>query len=236
MTKYVAYYRVSTREQGKSGLGLEAQEATVHRHLTKQDDLIAPPFIEVESGRKAARPELEKALSRCRLMKATLIVAKVDRLTRSASFLETLKAYNVDVVFCDLPGIDGAVGTFMLQQMASVAQLEAGLISERTKAALAARIADPKKGKWDRKSKHHLVPGAGQKEATNAVRQKAQQRAADVLPVIHEIRASGSPSLRQVAAELNHRGITTARGKEWQAVQVKRLLDRDAAESIRASP
>ena len=224
MTKYVAYYRVSTKGQAKSGLGLEAQEATVHRYLKPDDELVAPPFVEVESGRKAARPELERALSRCRLMEATLIVAKVDRLTRSAGFLETILKSGVEVAFCDLPGINGAVGTFLLQQMASVAQLEAGLISERTKAALRAKVE--RDGQWDRNASHHLVPGAGQLAATQAIKDIAERRADDVLPVVQEIRAEGKSSLRDIATALNERGITTPRGSKWQATQVKRLLDR----------
>lgn len=223
MTKYVAYYRVSTRDQGQSGLGLEAQKSTVQRHLAPSDELIEPGFVEIESGRKEARPELDKALSRCRLLGATLIVAKVDRLTRSASFLEKLVKEDVEVVFCDLPGINGAVGTFLLQQMMSVAQLEAGLISERTKAALNARVE--RKGQWDRNASHHLIPGAGQRAAARAVRAKAKRRAKDVLSLVEEIRNEGAVTLRAIAAELNRREIPSARGGKWHPQQVKRVLD-----------
>ncbi len=223
MVKYVAYYRVSTKKQGQSGLGLEAQEATVARHLQSDDELIAPPFVEVESGRRSDRPELTKALARCRVMNATLIVAKVDRLTRSAAFLETVSKSGVPIVFCDFPGVKGAMGTFILQQMASVAQLEAGLISERTKAALKARV-EGKKGQWDRKAKHHLIPGAGQKAATEARQKKAQARASDLKPVVDEIKVEGVTSLGGIAKALNERGIPTARGGQWQAVQVKRMI------------
>ncbi len=223
MTRYVAYYRVSTAKQGQSGLGLEAQEATVARHIKPGDELIAPPFIEVESGKRSDRPELGKALARCRVMDGTLIVAKVDRLTRSASFLETVLASGVPVVFCDLPGVEGAVGEFILRQMANIAQLEAGLISERTKAALRAKVE--RDGQWDRNASHHLVPGAGQEAATKARQEKAKTRASDLLPVIQEIRESGVASFGGIAKALNERGITTARGGKWQAVQVQRVLD-----------
>lgn len=224
MTRYVAYYRVSTDRQGRSGLGLEAQETAIAKSLRpEEDELIAPPFVEVESGKRNDRPELAKALSRCRAMDATLIVAKVDRLTRSASFLETLLESGVPVAFCDLPEIRGAVGRFLLQQMASVAQLEAGLISERTKAALRAKVE--RDGQWDRKAKHHLVPGAGQLAATEARRRRARDRARDLLPIIEEIRKEGTTSLGGIAAQLNARGVTTARGGKWQAVQVKRVLE-----------
>lgn len=226
MTKYVAYYRVSTVKQGQSGLGLDAQEATVARHLQSDDELIAPPFIEVESGKHNNRPELDKALARCRVMGATLIVAKVDRLTRSASFLETVLASGVPVVFCDLPGVNGAVGEFILRQMANIAQLEAGLISERTKAALKAKVE--RDGQWDRNASHHLIPGAGQEAATKARQEKAKARASDLLPVIRELQESGIKSLGGIAKSLNERGITTARGGKWQAVQVRRVLDHAA--------
>tara|TARA_Y100001947_G_C10298787_1_gene286188 strand:+ start:375 stop:1058 length:684 start_codon:yes stop_codon:yes gene_type:complete len=227
MTKYVAYYRVSTAKQGSSGLGLEAQEATVARYIKEGDELVSPPFVEVESGRRSDRPQLAKALARCRVMGATLIVAKVDRLTRSASFLETVLASGVPVVFCDLPGIQGAVGEFILRQMANIAQLEAGLISERTKAALRAKIE--RDGQWDRNASHHLVPGAGQAEATKAAQEKAEARASDLLPIIQEIQDAGTTSLGGIAKALNERDIPTARGRKWQAVQVKRILDRAAA-------
>lgn len=223
MTKYIAYFRVSTNKQGKSGLGLQAQEATVNRYIKDGDELISPPFVEVESGRKKDRPELNKALARCRLMGATLVVAKVDRLTRSASFLETVQNSNVPVAFCDLPGVEGAVGTFLLQQMASVAQLEAGLIGERTRAALKAKVE--RDGQWDRKSKHHLVPGAGQKAATAQAKANAQVGVQDRLQEIEAIKATGITSLSGIAKALNEQGITTARGGQWQAVQVKRVLE-----------
>jgi len=223
MTKYIAYYRVSTFKQGQSGLGLEAQETTVDRHLKSGDELIAPPFIEIESGKRNERPELSKALGHCRVMEATLIVAKVDRLTRSASFLETILASGVPVVFCDLPGVEGAVGEFILRQMANIAQLEAGLISERTKAALRAKVK--RDGQWNRNASRHLIPGRGQKAATKARQEKARGRALDLLPIIQEIKHSGTKSFRGIAKVLNERGITTARGGKWQAVQVQRVLD-----------
>ena len=139
MDRYVAYYRVSTRQPGQSGLGLEAQEAAV-MHYLKGGKIIAA-FTEVESGRKAKRPQLEAALAKARLHNAALVVAKVDRLTRSVAFLSRLLEADVDVRFADLPQIEGPTGRFMLQQMAAVAELEAGLISARTKAALQAAKA-----------------------------------------------------------------------------------------------
>lgn len=147
---FVAYYRVSTAKQGASGLGLEAQRKAVADYLNGGHWRIAAEFTEVESGRKAARPELEKALAAARLHKAPLIVAKLDRLTRSVSFLSRLLDAGVEVRFCDLPQIEGPQGRFLLNSMVAVAELEAGLISQRTKAALAAAKARGKRLGGDR--------------------------------------------------------------------------------------
>lgn len=221
MAKYVPYYRVSTKRQGESGLGLEAQEAAVRRFLGDDGKLLLPPFVEVETGRRSDRPELTKALARCRSRKATLIVAKVDRLTRSAAFLGKLLEADVPVAFCDLPAIQGAIGKFLLQQMAAVAELEAGLISERTKAALRAKVE--RDGQWDRKASHHLVPGAGRDEALEAIRAKARKFAADLAPEILDIQAEGIVSAAGIARALNDRAIPAPRGGKWQAAQVQRI-------------
>ena len=141
--KYVAYFRVSTSKQGKSGLGLEAQRETVHARLNGGDWIMVAAFTEVETGTRKAkhRPELEKALSYCRNAGARLIVANVSRLTRDPDFMAKLVAANVEVEFCNLPNTKGPIGTFVLRQMLSVAELEAGMISERTTEALAAAKA-----------------------------------------------------------------------------------------------
>lgn len=220
---YVAYYRVSTKEQGNSGLGLEAQRAAVKAFLDSKGWPPAEEFIEVESGRKNQRPELQRALASCRMRKATLVIAKLDRLARNASFLLNLRDAGVDFVACDMPDANRlTVGI-----MALVAEDEAERISQRTTAALRAKVE--RDGQWDRNASHHLVPGAGQEAATQAVREKAQRRADDVLQVIEEIKVEGAQSLRAIAEGLNTRGIPTARGGVWQAVQVKRILDRVAA-------
>src|SRR5690242_12898197 len=135
---FVAYYRVSTAKQGKSGLGMEAQRTAVANYLNGGNWHIVDEFTEEESGKRSDRPKLDKALAAARLHRVPLVVAKVDRLTRSVSFLSRLLDAGVDVRFADLPQIEGATGRFMLQQMVAVAELEAGMISARTKAALAA--------------------------------------------------------------------------------------------------
>lgn len=223
--RFVSYLRVSTDRQGRSGLGLEAQRESVREFLNGGDWQLVDAFIEVESGRASDRPELAKALACCRVMGATLVVANVSRLTRNPDFMARLVEAGVEVRFCDLPKIEGPAGRFMLRQMLAVAELEAGLISERTKKALAAAKARGVKLGGDRGN----LRGVGEKGRgiSRTVRiRKAAARAADLSPIIMEIRALGGSSLRQIAAALNERGIRTPRGSEWQAVQVKRVLER----------
>ncbi|MCK1562455.1 recombinase family protein [Bradyrhizobium sp. 173] len=228
--KFVAYYRVSTDRQGRSGLGLEAQRAAVSTYLNGGSWSIIAEFTEVESGRKADRPELDKALAAARLHRAPLVVSKVDRLTRSVAFLSRLLEANVDVRFADLPQIEGATGRFLLQQMVAVAELEAGLISARTKAALTAAKARGKKlgGRRTRISdgKPVAISPAAQKRGAAANRARAADRAADLEPTIVQIRAAGATTLAAIAAGLNEAGIPTPRGNgRWSPVQVKRTLD-----------
>ena len=142
---FIAYYRVSTAKQGASGLGLEAQRAAVANYLNGGDWHIQAEFTEVESDPRAARPELDRALAAARLHRVPVVVAKVDWLTRSLPFLSRLLEAGVDVRFCDLPAIEGPIGRVILQQMVAIAEFEAGLISSRTKAALAAAKGRGKK-------------------------------------------------------------------------------------------
>jgi DNA invertase Pin-like site-specific DNA recombinase len=221
---FIAYYRVSTAKQGASGLGLEAQRSAVANYLNGGNWNIQAEFTEVESGRRTDRPELDRALAAARLHRVPVVVAKVDRLTRSVAFLSRLLEAGVEVRFSDLPAIEGPTGRFMLQQMAAVAELEAGLISSRTKAALAAAKARGKKLGGNRGVK--LSRGA--QMAGCAVRsKKAAERAADLAPTIAEIQQSGVTSFRGIATALNERSIPTARGRgRWSAVQVQRVMGR----------
>ena len=140
--KFISYLRVSTDKQGRSGLGLEAQREAVTRYLNGGNWTVVAEYVETESGKRSDRPKLAAALGHAKAIGATLVFAKLDRLTRNVDLLRTLVASGVDLVFCDLPHVPpGAMGRFLLTQMASVAELEAGLISERTKAALAAAKA-----------------------------------------------------------------------------------------------
>jgi DNA invertase Pin-like site-specific DNA recombinase len=225
--KFVAYYRVSTARQGKSGLGLDAQRAAVAAYLNGGDWQIVAEFTEVESGKRSDRPALDQALAAARLHRCPVVVSKVDRLTRSVGFLTRLLDAGVDVRFADLPQIEGATGTFLLQQMAAVAQLEAGMISTRTKAALAAAKRRGVVLGGDR----GVAPTAKMRAKGRAVLQaRANSRAVDIAPIVAELQAAGATSLRAIADGLNELGIPTARGDgEWSAVQVMRVLDRIAA-------
>ena len=228
--KFIAYYRVSTDRQGKSGLGLEAQRAAVAIYLNGGNWRIVGEYTEVESGRRSDRPELDRALAAARLHRCPLVVSKVDRLTRSVAFLSRLLEAGVDVRFADLPQIAGATGRFLLQQMVAVAELEAGMISTRTKAALAAaKVRGTKLGGIRiRKSdgKPVMISRAAQADGAAANHERAVSRAADIAPTIEEIRQAGAITLRAIAAGLNEAGIPTPRGHgKWSAVQVKRALD-----------
>ena len=219
--KFVVYFRVST---GRQGLGLKAQREAVKAYLNGGDWSIVDEFTEVESGKNSDRPALDKALAVARLHRASLVVSKVDRLTRSVAFLSRLLEAGVDVWFADLPQIEGATGRFMLQQMIAVAELEAGLISARTKAALAAAKKRGKKLGGNR----GVMPTAKMRAAsTAALRKRANERAADIAPTIRALQADGAITLTAIAAALNQQGIPTVRGDgEWSAVQVKRVMKR----------
>ena len=222
--KFVAYYRVSTGRQGRSGLGIEAQREAVKTYLNGGDWVIVDEFTEVENGKHADRPALDKALAAARLHRASLVVSKVDRLTRSVAFLSRLLEAGVDVRFADLPQIEGATGRFMLQQMVAVAELEAGIISARTKAALAAAKRRGKKLGDNR----GVTPTAKMRAlSAAALRKRSAARAADIAPTIKALREAGATTLGAIADGLNEQNIPTARGNGVRsATQVARVLER----------
>jgi DNA invertase Pin-like site-specific DNA recombinase len=221
---FISYLRVSTARQGISGLGLEAQRQAVTSYLNGGDWHVIAEFVEVESGRKSDRPSLAKALAACRLHRVPLVVANVSRLTRSLAFLSRLLEAGVDVRFCDLPNIEGPTGRFMLQQMASVAELEAGMISKRTKDALRAAKA---RGKVLGGFRGRSVDDAARRASVAARSASADSRATDLAPVILALKAEGVTSLSGIAKALSARGISAARGGEvWTAGQVSRVIAR----------
>ena len=212
--KFIAYFRVSTDKQGRSGLGLEAQREAVSTRLNGGPWQLVGDYTEVESGRRKARPELAKALAACKRHKAKLIVAKLDRLSRNAGFLITLLDSGVEVLFADMPHIPGAMGKFVIGVMAQVAELEAGLIGERTKAALAAA-----KARGVRLGVH------GAETLAPKYRAEAKVRAEQLAPVIHELQKRGY-SMRGIAVELEKRKMETPRGGGWHPQLVKRIVER----------
>jgi DNA invertase Pin-like site-specific DNA recombinase len=219
--KWISYLRVSTARQGNSGLGLEAQRKSVEDYLNGGRWKLVKEFVEVESGKKDDRPILADAIKACRQYGAKLVIAKLDRLSRDAHFLLGLEKAGVDFVAADMPNAN----KLTVHIMAMVAQEERRMISERTKAALAAARARGVKLGGYRKNPT-LPPGAG-KKGNAVMAQRAAERAADLAPIIAEIRAAGATSLRAIAAGLNERGIPTARGHgTWSASQVMHVLER----------
>jgi len=224
--RLVAYYRVSTQAQGRSGLGLEAQRKAVQDYLANGSRLIAE-HVEVESGKHDERPELGKALAACRVHGATLVVARIDRLSRNAAFLLTLRDAGVDFVAVDLPDANRmTVGI-----MAVVAEYEREAISARTKAALdAARRRGVQLG--NPAHLNHSARCLGTIASARVRRARAAQRATDLAPTIAELRQSGASSLRALAHGLTERGIPAARGGVWTAAQVRRLLAETARSAV----
>src|SRR3954469_2310652 len=225
--KFVSYLRVSTDKQGRSGLGVEAQREAVERFLNGGNWTVAREYVETESGKKNDRPKLRAALAHAKAIGATVVFAKLDRLTRNVDLLRSLVASGVDLVFCDLPHVPpGAMGRFLLTQMASVAELEAGLISERTKAALAAAKARGMKLGNPNGARALRGKQMGNADAVAKIKENAAQRAADLKGIVDDIRRSGITTVRGIAEELHTRGIRAPRGDTWHPAAVARLLRR----------
>lgn len=219
MKKYIAYYRVSTVKQGQSGLGLEAQKASVADYLSTAKGELINEFTEVQSGKQNNRPELDKALRKCRLTGATLLIAKLDRLSRNAAFLINLQNSATDFVACDMP----EANELTVGLMACLADYERVLISNRTKEALKAAKARGVKLGNPNLDKIRCTDTSA---ARTAKIEKAKERNTEILDVITEIQDSTTDqlSLRAIARQLNTAGYTTARGKAWQATSVSRIL------------
>jgi DNA invertase Pin-like site-specific DNA recombinase len=216
--RFVAYYRVSTDRQGRSGLGLEAQQSSVRNYLNGGEWELIGEFTEIESGKHDAnRPELVKALEVCRRQKARLVIAKLDRLSRNLAFIATLMDSGVEFLAVDNPHAN----KLTVHILAAVAQHEREMISERTRSALQAAKARGKK------LGNPKVQEAG--VLGNVVIQDAARKfAANVLPVIREIQAAGNKSNAAIAVKLNERRVPTARGGVWTHVQVGAVIGRGA--------
>lgn len=231
----VAYYRVSTAAQGRSGLGLDAQRSAVEGLCASRGwELTAPPFTEVESGKRDDRPELAKALHRAKVTGATLVVAKLDRLSRNVAFLAALQESGVRFIAADMP----EANELTVHIMASVAQAERKAIGQRTREALAAAKARgvqvrSKDGTRVREGLGNPYgaaalrrAGKGNAQAVETVKAEAAKRAEGLRPIVDDMRARGIASLAGIAAGLNEGGFVTPRGGRWHASSVRNLLAR----------
>jgi len=220
--KFISYLRVSTARQGASGLGLEAQREAVSRYLNGGKWQLVQEVVEVESGKRNDRPAIAEALRLCRLHKATLVIAKLDRLARNVHFISSLMESGADFIACDFP----EANRLTVHILAAVAEHEAGMISARTKAALQAAKARGVVLGGQRGSLERMVGMAakGTRVSATVRQQSAAKRRDDLLPVIENLRSNGARSLRAIADGLNRAGLTTTKGGEWSATQVSRLI------------
>ncbi len=228
MTQIVAYCRVSTQKQGRSSLGLDAQRQAIARFIEAEGYKLTGEFVEVETGKGSdaleRRPQLAAALAHARKTKAAIVVAKLDRLSRDVHFISGLMAQRVPFIVAEL-GADA--DPFMLHIYAALAEKERALISERTRHALA-----QKKVQGAVLGNQTNLPAARLK-AADSNRNAAASFAANVLPVVRQIRNAGAASYQAVAQALNARGVRTARGGAWHSTTVRNLLLRDGALSGR---
>jgi DNA invertase Pin-like site-specific DNA recombinase len=213
----VSYLRVSTKKQGASGLGLEAQREAVAQYAKREGLRVVAEYVEVESGKKAARPQLANAMSHCRAAKAKLVVAKLDRLARNVAFLSALMESGLDFVALD----NEHANKFTLHVLAAVAEQEARATSERTKAALAAAkrrgvlLGSSRPGHWEgRECKRQAGAKRGVRRAAELRTQAARQHNSLAVAEALRLRREGL-SWVEVAAELNARGLVTRRGNHW---------------------
>jgi DNA invertase Pin-like site-specific DNA recombinase len=219
----ITYIRVSTSQQGRSGLGIEAQRQSLRQFAKAEGLELVREFVEVETGKGSdaldRRPQLKAALAAAKKLKCHVAVAKLDRLSRDVHFISGLMSHRVPFVVAEL-GAD--VDPFVLHLFAALAEKERSLISTRTRQALAAAqargvtLGSPKLTQ-------------ARESAVAAIKGSADQHAANVLPIIKEAQKAGANTLRAVADALNARGISTARGGSWHAMSVKNVLDRSIA-------
>jgi DNA invertase Pin-like site-specific DNA recombinase len=207
--RYIAYYRVSTDRQGRSGLGLEAQQKAVLDFLSAGGELVEE-YTEIESGKKNDRPELAKAILACKKKKATLVVARLDRLSRSVHFISGLMEQQVPFKSTEFPDANG----FTLHIHAAVAEQERLLISERTKAGL------------ERAKARGIKLGTHGKVLAKRNRERADEQAKALEPVLRELRKAGKHTVRSIADALNERQVPSPRGGNWHAQSVANLLKR----------
>ena len=212
---FVAYFRVSTQKQGRSGLGLDAQRTAVNAYLTNRGVMVTQ-FTDIESGKKADRPQLLAAIQYCQQNGARLLIAKLDRLTRNVAFIFTLRDSGVEFVCADMP----EANTLTIGVMATMAQYERELIAERTRKALAEKKRQGVSLGRPESLTESAIVKSRQIRQVNA-RQHENNRRAGILA--QSLRQAGN-SWTQIAHTLNEHGFVTRRGKAFQAVQVQRVI------------
>lgn len=218
MIGFVAYYRVSTDRQGQSGLGLDAQRSAVAAFVTGRGELVAE-FTEIESGRKNDRPQLVAALDACRRNRAILVIAKLDRLARNVAFIANLMESGVEFRAVDMPDAN----RLTLHILAAVAEHEREMISQRTRAALAAAKARGVK-------LGNPSPSAAAALGRAALAAQAASARARAVPIIRQLKSEGA-SLRRIAAALTAEGVPPLRGSAWHPETVRLLLRSNAAQT-----
>ena len=225
MPKAVAYYRVSTRQQAASGLGLDAQRHAVEELCRVRGlDLVAPPFEEIESGKRNDRPELMRALERCKVTGATLVVAKLDRLSRSVAFLAALQDSGAKFIAADMP----EANELTVHILAAVAQAERKAISTRTREALQAAKARGKR-LGNPNGAAALRRAGPTTSGIEAIKRNADAHAERLRLVIARLQLNGHRSGPAMAKALNAESVLTPRGATWHASSVRNLLARLAA-------
>jgi DNA invertase Pin-like site-specific DNA recombinase len=220
--KHVAYLRVSTARQGQSGLGLDAQRASIEALVSSRGGVLLETFVEVESGKLNSRPELAKALHLAKVTGATLVIAKLDRLSRNAAFLLALQESGARFIAADMPDANElTVGI-----MALVAQQERQAIAKRTKEALQATKARGKKLGNPNGAASLRRAGRGNVAAVAAVRAAATSHAEQLRPLVEKLRADGLTTLGQLADAFNSRGVLSPQNRTWHRSSVANLLSR----------
>jgi DNA invertase Pin-like site-specific DNA recombinase len=223
-TKVVSYLRCSTKRQGESGLGIEAQREYVRSYCARVTGSVLKEFVEIESGKKCDRDVLKAAIAYAKRTKSTLVIAKIDRLARNVAFVANLMETRVKFEACDMPGANDMT----IHVMAAVAENEAHAISKRTKDALAAAKT---RGTLLGSHNKNAVPlsriarAKGQKRGAASNQKRAIAEYADLLPAMRQLRDSGR-SLRSVAEYLNEENYRTRNDSRWTATQVMRVLQR----------
>ena len=222
-TNFVCYIRVSTKKQSDSQLGMMAQEDAINKFVDRKGGSIIQRFVEVESGRNDDRPQLAAAINHCKLTNSVLLIAKLDRLARSVHFVSSLMRSEVDFIACD----NEHANKLTIHLLASINEWEREIISTRIREALKqAKLRGTKLGVA---GKDNLTEEGREKGIENSLLKRidnADDFAKKIVPIIQDIKNSGTTTLKSIAAELNLRNIKTARGKSWNPIQVSRILKR----------